>query len=147
MKQVLEQTFEQKVKSMSAKEIIMSMVEGLQNPVVRVDIDTFGEVIDNVCYGCAATNAICKISGKTFNIENIGYRDGRAEFINSDPYFLMEFEVAIDFLRSGYILIYNKKAQEACFAQIEDPKFELPKLTNNYTPKDLQQYINLANAQ
>ena len=41
-------TFKQKVQSMTAKEIIMAMVEGLKNPVVKVDTGTFGEERDGV---------------------------------------------------------------------------------------------------
>ena len=53
--------FKEKVQAMSAKEIIMAMVEGLRNPVTKIHMGTYGKVEGDVCYGCAATNAICKI--------------------------------------------------------------------------------------
>ena len=55
-----------KIRLLSAKEIILVMIEGLRNPVVKVDMETYGQIKHfesgkNVCYGCAATNALCKI--------------------------------------------------------------------------------------
>jgi hypothetical protein len=35
-------SFDEKVRSMSAKEIIMAMVNGLKNPAVKVDMGSFG---------------------------------------------------------------------------------------------------------
>jgi len=54
----------EKIKSMTAKEHIMNMVEGLRNPMTVINMDTFGEKReDGVCFGCAATNSICRLIG------------------------------------------------------------------------------------
>ena len=111
-------TFKEKVLSMTAKEIIMSMVEGLQNPVITINMDTYGEAIEGVCFGCAATNAVCKISGKVFTEDNID-EDLRSNFLKTDRLFLSEFEMAIDNLRAGGIKSYNFYANEIGIAQIK----------------------------
>lgn len=67
--------FKQKVQSMTAKEIIMAMVESLiPPPLIKVDMGTFGTTeitkpatkflgwtlrkAESICFGCAATNTI-----------------------------------------------------------------------------------------
>ena len=143
-----QQSFKEKVQSMTAKEIIMAMVEGLQSPAVKVDMDTFGSVKGGICFGCAATNTVCKISGKVFDGYNIWDVIDRGILINSDPDFLDLFESAIDALRQGgTTAIYNSYAKDAGFATIEYNSDRLPFLTKTYTPANLQAYIILANAQ
>lgn len=153
--------FEEKVKSMTAKEIIMAMVDSLTHPpIINIDMGTFGEtqIVDKkflgikigkkkVCFGCAATNTICQISGKKFTIDNIYNRGVRAKFIDSDYVFLSDFETAIDHLRCGNITSYNIMAKSGGFALIKDNGKYFTRLTSNYTNKDLEQYIRLANAQ
>ena len=143
-----QQSFKEKVQSMTAKEIIMAMVEGLQNPSIKVDMDTFGSVKGGICFGCAATNTVCKISGKVFDGYNIWDVIDRGILINSNPDFLDSFESAIDALRHGGTTdVYNSYAKDVGFATIEYNSDKLPHLTNSYTTANLQEYINLANAQ
>ena len=142
----MQDNFKTTVQNMTAKEIIMAMVEGLKNPVIKVKMDTFGESTKGVCFGCAATNAVCKISGKVFTKENID-EDFRNQFLKTDGQFLNIFELGIDNLRAGSIRYYNSYAKEIGMAQIKCNGKKLPKLGNDYTPTDLQAYINLANAQ
>jgi len=154
-------TFEEKVKSMTAKEIIMAMVNSLTRPpIISIDMGTYGETrkvdkkflgikIGNkeVCFGCAATNTICQISGKKFTPQNIFSKKTRAEFINSDYDFLGGFEMAIDFLRVGDIESYNRRAKNLGIAIIDQNNIDVYRLGNSYTNKDLEPYIRLANAQ
>lgn len=156
-------TFEEKVRSMTAKEIIMAMVDSLTHPpIVNIDMSTYGYYgfIDRkflgiklgkkkVCFGCAATNTICQISGKKFTPNLIAIRSKRAEFINSDRTFLLNFEEAINSLRCGYVSGYNIIAKHKCnIATIFIyENIYLPRLENDYTNKDLEPYIQLANAQ
>ena len=140
--------FKEKVQAMTAKEIIMAMVEGLQNPLIKIDMYDFGRVSKGVCFGCAATNTVCKIANKTFNEDSIYNTTTRAEFIGADFDFLNDFEGAIDCLRTGSISGYNYHAEGSNIAKIDHQfNMSLPSLTNEYTPEDLQAYINLANAQ
>ncbi len=138
--------FEDKVRSMSAKEIILAMIEGLENPAVEIDMHTFGDHQEDICYGCAATNAICKISGVKFTPENINSTEDRAIAVNSDFYFLDSFESAIEYLRFGNISGYNLHAENN-FAYIKYTEIDLPRIGNKYNQDDLNQYRLLAEAQ
>jgi hypothetical protein len=144
-------TFEEKVRSMTSSDIIMAMVESLvPPPLIKIDMETFGGVFKEgnkkVCFGCAATNTICKIAKKKFNTRNITERETRASYIKSDRNFLYCFEWAIDGLRKGNIRVYNNLARAGNFELIKNIAFEnnLPRLHNNYTVEDLQPYIKLA---
>jgi len=49
----------EKIKSLTPKEVIMAMVEGLQNPKTKIKMSTYGyKDGNNICYGCAATNCL-----------------------------------------------------------------------------------------
>lgn len=137
---------ESKIKSMSSKEIILAMIDGLENPVMKVDMNTFGKKKDGFCYGCAATNAICKIGGLEPSDEIPAY--GRSLYV-SNSYFLYGFEQAIDYLRRGWVDYYNRLASKRGFATITTSKTELHGITNeNYQDREvLNAYRELANAQ
>lgn len=140
-------TFKEKVQSMSAKEIIETMVEALKNPITKISMVTYGYVENNICYGCAATNTICKI-------ENIDYDSlllvggNYSSIITTNRIFLDGFESAIDNLRRGSINDYNEYAEEFNFAVIKViPQFELPELTSYYTTDQLNTYLEFAKLQ
>ncbi len=150
--------FKQKVQSMTAKEIITAMVESLTPPpLIKIDMASYGEIktqtyffglfTKKVCFGCAATNTICKISGKKFTTQNIMSTSSRAEFIFVDATFLNHFERAIDCLRRGDVDSYNERAKIIAIATIKPNKTYLPRLNDDYTIEELGYYINLANEQ
>lgn len=135
---------EQKIKSMSAHDIIMAMVEGLRSPKTRIDMQTYGEVRDGICFGCAATNAV-------LNIMNANKKEVEAhsKFRSThDDYKLYGFEYAIDKLRCGSLEPYNASAYAFGFAKITPiPGQELPMLLNDYTEEQLKEYEKLAKHQ
>lgn len=146
---------EKKILSMSAKEIILSMVDGIKNPVTKIDMYSFGDIQNGVCFGCAATNMICKIGDLNPRQEIITkeeacvrshrYRRGYCVNLVIDT-----FETAIDFLRSGNLFSYNALAEEYDFATIQNPEqISLPVIDNdNYKDENvLNAYIELANKQ
>lgn len=141
--------FKEKVQSMTAKEIIMAMVNGLKKEHVKVDINTFGCVEDDVCYGCAATNAICEISGKVFTADNIKGWQNRGFFIGRENInFVAGFETAIDVLRSLNIYYYNRIAEEYGFATIDSNhfgKFNLPQIENDNYKEAIIKWEEFAN--
>lgn len=149
-------TFEEKVKSMTGKEIVMAMVEGLQEPCTVIDMNTFGETKDGICFGCAATNTVCKITGikPTKLSAMLEDWDADAEVFNiKDPHFLMNFEYAINKLRNGSINpedwfgnSYNGYARLLGIAILPEPKGRLPHLNNENYLNELQAYINYANS-
>lgn len=159
-------TFKEKVQSMTAKEIILAMVDGLRNPVTdKIDMSTFGDSIDGICFGCAATNTICKIGkyskedllksvtteeswrSERYIISRLGLTGCKEDYYPINNYFIHDFESAINVLRSGYVDTYNDYAIVNEFAEIKIPHFPLPFLTHEYTEDELQQYEKLANLQ
>jgi len=145
-------SFEEIVRAMSAKDIIMAMVNGLKNPSTKINMCTFGatRVRDQkiVCYGCAATNTVCQISGVKFTPKNIDYTGDRARAIKSSYDFLTNFERAIDELRKGNIEQYNFLAIRGKFQQIHNStNIKLPRLNDNYNRWQLNKYKQLAEIQ
>lgn len=152
--------FKEKVLTMTAKEIIMAMVESLKNPVTRIDMGTYGALYKpynfktdtyskkSYCYGCAATNTICHIADIKLTAKNIVSCSLRAKALKVDEEFLDWFESAIDALRRSDIDDYNGYAEKISIAQITEPfGFYLPELDDNYTTEELDHYIELANLQ
>jgi len=145
-------TFRQQILSMTAGEIIMAMVKGLEKPQTLIDMGTYGatRVRDQkiVCYGCAATNTVCQISGVKFTPKNIDYTGDRARAIKSSYDFLTNFERAIDELRKGNIEQYNFLAIRGKFQQIHNStNIKLPRLNDNYNRWQLNKYKQLAEIQ
>ena len=110
--------FEQKVKSMSAHDIIMAMVEGLKNPSIGIEMQSYGICKDNICYGCAATVTVMNIADVTFNESTIK-QDKHCKAVGSSFGFLASFEDAIDMLRRGNVKLYNIIAKHNGFATIK----------------------------
>lgn len=139
--------FEDKVKSMSAREIILAMVESLRHPVTKIDMGTFGDVKHGNCYGCAATNVICKIGD--VSIDSLYLMKGHfdVEVLKWRKSFLSNFEEAIDFLRRGDLHCYNELAGFSGFAKIKDNDHYLPELDNDFTEEELLCYVALADYQ
>lgn len=134
------QELKQKILSLSAKEIIMAMVEGLKNPKTKIDMSTYGTVSQGICYGCAATNAIIHIS-------NCTPEEGCVIYYKVSYDTIKAFELAINELRNCNIENYNFYAEENNFATIKKPDFDLPYLGNDYTLENLEPYIKLAEMQ
>lgn len=141
-----EQSFEEKVRSMSGADIINAMCDGLEREWVRVCMISFGSSTNGVCYGCAATNTICQIVGRSFDKHEIEWRKKRKDAIKCDYGFLEKFERSIDALRSGEIGIYNLIADEIGIAKIHETANADAMTTANY--RDLiPQYRELARTQ
>src|SRR5690606_4387729 len=126
-------------KSMSAHDIIMAMVEGLRQPRTEIDMMTFGEIKEGICFGCAATNAILHI----MNANEEEVKDHVLECeerLNHTSSFVDRFEMGIHCLRCGSVGGYNRYA-EGAFAPITPmPDSRLPLLDDDYTEVQLQEY-------
>jgi hypothetical protein len=138
----------EKIKSMTAKEHIMNMVEGLRNPMTVINMDTFGEKReDGVCFGCAATNSICRLIG---SIDPLfpAWLPGTYSYKTNVAPILATYEDCIDMLRRGDVDGYNDSASYIGIATIKDiESIELPVLMNDYTEEELLQYVALSDAQ
>ena len=145
--------FEQKVKSMSAHDIIMAMVDGLRNPDINVHMSNYGCARNGICYGCAATVTVMKIGNVIFDKTNINI-EKHTQLIDCSYSFLSNFEEAIDSLRRGSIGIYNRRAKQYGFATIKNGHFplfreriELPVLNTDDYKENLHFYEALAKRQ
>jgi hypothetical protein len=86
-----------------ASDVIDAMIQGLQNipENFKINMGTYGNSIDEVCYGCAATCAVMRISGKTFAPGNILSSILRSKITGYSEFEEKQFERAIDELRLG----------------------------------------------
>lgn len=134
---------------MTAKEIIMSMVDGLATPWTEICMATYGEIYGDVCYGCAATNAICQIKGELIDLTYKAESGINNRYlISDDDSFVEYFERAINHLRKGNIRMYNAFADVGQFAKISNTKnIYLETLNDDYSKEDLDCYKDLANHQ
>jgi len=93
----------EKLKGIS--DIVDTMIRGLKKEWVKVDMKSFGTVVDDVCFGCAATNTLCELMQEQFTNTQISSPLTRYSKFNGgiteDE--LVSFEGAIDHLRLGNI--------------------------------------------
>jgi len=140
-------TFEEKVKSMTAKELVMAMVNGLKAEHINVDMDVYGDSRNGVCFGCAATNAICEIAGIVFDVDLISHTSYRCRAVGSDFYFFNALEFMFNDLRMGDVEGFNEYADSIGVARLKEPSVPLPPLyTENYKEL-LHYYETFANEQ
>lgn len=148
-------SFEEKVKSMTAAEIIQAMIRGLKAKHVEIDMGSFGKRRGGRCFGCAATNAVCEIAQLPIPVKGIFIKkngeypaEQLATVIGANLDFVEWFEDAIDDLRGGYINRYNSTAERLGIALITEPvSLYLPRLSTNNYLEGLPAYEKLAKAQ
>ena len=134
------------LKSMTAKDLILLMVDSLQNPITdKVNMETYGILQDGICFGCAATNTlynICDITNE-YVINKIHHQ--KLSLIYDKDKTILKLEFAINALRLGDIPSYNKSIGKKYPNLIIKENRVLPILeTYNYLD-NLQHYINFAN--
>lgn len=153
-----EKTFKETLEALSAKELILLMVDSVENPVTKLDMSTYGEVTNGICYGCAATNTILKLSRGKLAPEIICRRSlaDSASSLGVSYQTLVIFEGAINFLRCGYIgdyeawrlkLIPMPPEEGLRLPEIKQYGIPLPVIENYYTKEDLDAYRKLAELQ
>lgn len=138
--------FEEKIKSMKFSQIMKAMIDGLKKPVTNINMGTFGTSEERkkddgipyiICWGCAATNAVLKISNIKTLEKHINTYKERSEIVDCEEYFLIKFEVAIDALRQGSSYVYNFNASKIEIAQIPA---EFKSLIDNLPPLETSNY-------
>lgn len=150
-------TFKEKVQSMTGKQILKAMIDGLEKPWVEVNMCTFGNtrkvsswktlfIPREKCFGCAATNAICQISGKVFPLDKIYTSNARAGFLHIDQGFLDTFESAIDDLRCGKVQSYNFCVEQIDVGLLPSPVSPLPLLDTETWKDNIQEYKDYHNS-
>lgn len=151
---------DEKISSMSAHDIIMAMVNGLRKPITAIDMDTIVEQDfdeEEFWRGGAFINTILPMLGYTRSPEDEPFVDDICLSVDNAKYFfqtctygvnaVLSFQMAIYFLSKGFVEGYNKWASPY-FAQITPiPGQKLPRLENDYTEEELQEYVKLAEYQ
>lgn len=131
---------------MTGKEVVLVMIAGLEKEHVKIDMATFGEVRDGVCFGCAATNAICEIAN--IKIEYVLERQAEEGFegyfksIRAKAQIVDYFESAINSLRFGDIGRYNSRLAilDMDNLYLPFPKINLPPLNTDDYKNNLGAY-------
>ncbi len=134
---------------MKASEIVQAMVDGLKKEWVTIDMGSYGHTKKGICYGCAATNAICQITNHKFTpaeMNEFFKLKRKDKFVYS---FLSNFESNINALRMGSIEHYNFLAETTGIkliplSLIKKTKLKLPYLDTEYYKEDLPKYQELA---
>lgn len=97
-------TIRDKIKKPS--QAVRAMIDGLRRQSNRegfeIDMDTFGQVSREVCFGCAATCAVQEIYGDLGADYDFSLTHYRAKMWGINQSDLEQFEFAIDNLRSGW---------------------------------------------
>ena len=132
--------FEEKVRSLSFKQILGYLIEGLENPDYEIDMHQFAKVNKKICYVCAATSAISKMGNVIFPIEKIEYSEFRSDLLNCSISFFWDFETALDKLREGDLINYNLMADELNFSKAPFYDKLLPKLDTHNYKRNLKAY-------
>lgn len=143
---------QRKIKSMSARQIILAMVRGLETRHTKIDMASYGFINEGgVCYGCAATNTICELRNGWLTKENAVTVYNKSSEGDAAKCFIVSFEHAINYLRMTYIGEYNIIAAYAGFAQIVDDigleGYDEALLGDDYTNEQLDLYRILAFSQ
>lgn len=93
-----------KIKCKPSKAIALSIqgVERLsQKQNYRVNMGTYGSVVDGCCCGCAATAAIQELAGRDLDEESIGSLNKRARCLGFSSGELGAFEASLNDARLG----------------------------------------------
>lgn len=81
------------------------MIAGIENQINRSDfqlnMNTFGDSIRSICFGCAATCTIQEIAGKNLDSTTINHIIKRGKSLGFEIDELASFEYAIDEARYG----------------------------------------------
>lgn len=148
---------EDKIKNLTPKQMIMAMVDGLRKRHVCITMSSYGFIDnDNICYGCAATNALCELGCNSTELPSFNSEDGQGFSEGGLFQMISNFESLVDTLRNGgeHILFFNCFNSNCRDYKLQNLKLkffgfeeELPYLGDNYTEEQLQVYERLANFQ
>lgn len=131
-------------------QIVRAMINGLRAGHVEVDMATFGLMKDGICYGCAATAALCEmgffppdLSHSIFATLNLTKKE--------DFLFWRMIEGAVDSLRMGnqedwWDSLPEKVDRPKGFQRFHLEDIDLPYLTTAHWAVNLGPYEEFATA-
>lgn len=138
---------------------VQLMIDGLQKRWVRLDMASYGYYDkpdgdgDYVCFGCAATNALCELKGESMSIHDVYTENDRGRFAGISLDHIGSLEMAWNALRMGYVesclgyltRIPNLPFEVPTMEKLQGTSYCVPHLTTDYTPQDLMAYQAWAN--
>jgi hypothetical protein len=137
---------------------VRAMVEGLRDIKTRddfeIDMSSYGDSDEEgtICFGCAATVTLMRVTGVTFTPDTIGQdRVDRMIAMGMDPtdtfsyYELQAFEMAINNLRLGNVYVFLRGFLDSNTSRSLAEDITVPRLGDNYTIDQLANYEILAN--
>jgi hypothetical protein len=144
----MKKTFKERVLALNQRDVLELLIKAITEPMVNLNLDTYGFVNpgkvkkDHVCYGCAATNALCHIMGQALDADHIESVIMRFKWtqkiaginsfsFGSDWDFLNDFEKAFNDLRRADIDGYNYYANEIKMVQLPTD-LKLPFIHNDF---------------
>ena len=142
----------EKLHQMKPSDVVYAMIESLNNPVINVDMATYGDIYrdksgEYCCYGCAATNTICRLGGFNFIDQYDGDR-GKIKYREDET--ISDFESAINSLRKGWLTEHNSYIELSLpnliipLAYLPFKLHYLPRLTTHTYIWNLPKYEELA---
>lgn len=153
----------EKIKNLTPKEFVLSMVNGLRKRHTKIDMTTYGFKVliigeEGVCFGCAATNTLCELGLSPQKLPSIDSRrvGFSVNFDEKNELFILEFESIVDKFRKGFqsqhsLIHFNDLWLVGDFTHLKFPvtdiNEELPPLDDDYTDEDLNIYERFANLQ
>lgn len=108
-------TFLQLVKGLTPSSLVDTLCDGLERQWVNIDMGSYGHSEGMLCFGCAATNALCQLAQKSMPSDKIDNVIARGKFFGiserqSDKNKLATlgaFERGINNLRVGLVYDMN----------------------------------------
>lgn len=139
-------TFKEKLKSLTAKQLVQVMIDGINRGWIKMDFDTWLWEINGIIYGCAATAAICEINGGYFMPPNVELmRSNRAEALGISYDEISKLELAYDSLAGGSIEYFNIHIKSLGLPLLPD-NMSLPMLHNDSYMTNLPEYQKYADS-
>ena len=129
--------FKTHIKNMTFKDVVLAMVNGLRKRHVEIDMSVFARVDRGVCFGCAATNFICEVTGSKFTKDTIFNRELATD---GDKTLLRHVEDCIEALRKGNVGLYNELIDRCGLPPAPDDYVPGPYLSTEYTSEELDSW-------
>ena len=132
--------------TLTAKEIIMIMIDGLKDPYI-IDFKSFDSFNGkDINFNQVAKNALWRLLKKHFKNISVENEYLYSAYLKVEHIFLCRFEFCINDLKNGFIQEYNDRAQSIGIAHI-NYKYIIKPLRDEYSENELQAYLNLADEQ
>lgn len=145
-------TFKEKLKSLTAKQLVQVMIDGINRGWVKMDfniwLDYYHDEHTNqtVVCGCAATAAICEINGGYYMPPNVELsRINRTVALGIGYAELDNLEMAYDSLARGSIKGFNVYAKFLDLSLLPD-NMSLPMLHNGNYMTNLPEFQKYADS-